>query len=362
MLALLAAGCGGDSADNGSRPAEPSAAEAAAERPLTWEAVAASGQRETADCALAWNDWIVEADYESQGIAQQATLAGVGWTRQEGICQIQLFRDSGSTTGAFFLGACAGGLCQWQFGAIVEALKKASRSNASVNPDGTLTPRSTSDSSDTSSARGGLIYEPKVLACFQSWNKWVGEHPLDTGEQVAPSALVGTFPGGDCSVAFFRDVNSAATPAIKCSGDQAARFWDCGPGGDENDSRSANAYVNPDWTLRAVETSPPAGSGTDTRPQDEPAPTSEVQECGNKQGGGSWTYGAVDGAGIFNLTARNLPCPNARFIVDHIRFRSRPPYEPYYPGWSCRREQQGFESSETRCMSGNKIIRWQSGA
>jgi hypothetical protein len=87
--------------------------------------------------------------------------------------------------------------------------------------------------------------------------------------------------------------------------------------------------------------------------------TSAIQECGNKPAGGAWTYGQVDGAGHFNLTARNVSCPEARYLVDHINFESS---SLYYPGWSCGYVRQEFEFSDIRCTSGIKVIRWQTGA
>jgi hypothetical protein len=90
--------------------------------------------------------------------------------------------------------------------------------------------------------------------------------------------------------------------------------------------------------------------------------TSDVRECGNKPAGGAWTYEQVQGAGHFNLTARNVSCADARDIVDQITFETDPPYEPQYPGWSCTYVRQEFEFSDIRCTSGSKVIRWQSGA
>ena len=90
--------------------------------------------------------------------------------------------------------------------------------------------------------------------------------------------------------------------------------------------------------------------------------TPAIQECGNQPAGGSWTYGDVDGAGHFNLTAQGLSCTEARYIVDHINFGSSPPYEPNYPGWSCAYVKQEYEFTDIRCTSGSKVIRWQGAA
>ena len=90
--------------------------------------------------------------------------------------------------------------------------------------------------------------------------------------------------------------------------------------------------------------------------------TSTTQECGNKPADGEWTYGEVEGAGHFNLTARNVPCDEARAIVDRVAFATAPPYEPSYPGWSCRYVSRGQEFTDIRCTSGDKVVRWQSGA
>jgi hypothetical protein len=86
---------------------------------------------------------------------------------------------------------------------------------------------------------------------------------------------------------------------------------------------------------------------------------SAIQECGNKPAGGAWTYEQVQGAGHFNLTARNVSCAEARSVVDQIDFSSDP---PSYPGWTCEFVAQEYELSDIRCTSGIKVLRFQTGS
>ena len=84
-----------------------------------------------------------------------------------------------------------------------------------------------------------------------------------------------------------------------------------------------------------------------------------IEECGSKPAGGAWTYGEVQGAGLFNLTASNVSCVEARSLVDQVDFSSDP---PSYPGWTCQFISEGYEFADIRCTSGIKVVRWQTGA
>jgi hypothetical protein len=90
-----------------------------------------------------------------------------------------------------------------------------------------------------------------------------------------------------------------------------------------------------------------------------------IRECGNygwitDEGTTGWTYGEVDGAGIFNVTTRKVSCRYARRFVRswdgqvggrrHRRFR-------------CRYVSQAYEYADVRCTRrSGKVIRWQTGA
>jgi hypothetical protein len=92
------------------------------------------------------------------------------------------------------------------------------------------------------------------------------------------------------------------------------------------------------------------------------ASAAPVRECGNwgyiesaaKTG---WTNGQISGAGIFNVTTRNVGCSTARRFVR--RYRGT---DSYYPAWRCR-ETNDYEFSDVRCTAANgRVIHWQTGA
>jgi hypothetical protein len=93
-----------------------------------------------------------------------------------------------------------------------------------------------------------------------------------------------------------------------------------------------------------------------------PAAAVPVRECGNygyldSRGMVGWTRGQVDGAGIFNVTSRNVPCSTARRFV--LRYRDT---DTYFPTWRCR-ESNDYEFSDVRCAaSRGRVIHWQTGA
>jgi hypothetical protein len=87
-----------------------------------------------------------------------------------------------------------------------------------------------------------------------------------------------------------------------------------------------------------------------------------IRECGNRPLGGTWTYGEVQGAGDFNVTARNVSCATARAVVERVRFASKPPHEPHLAGWSCAYVSKQEEVADIRCTAGSNVVRWQTGS
>ena len=92
-----------------------------------------------------------------------------------------------------------------------------------------------------------------------------------------------------------------------------------------------------------------------------PAHAASIVECGNygatASGRVGWTYGDIEGAGIYNVTTRNVGCATARRFVR--RYRGT---DTYYPTWRCR-EINDYEFSDIRCTaSRGRVIHWQTGA
>jgi hypothetical protein len=92
-----------------------------------------------------------------------------------------------------------------------------------------------------------------------------------------------------------------------------------------------------------------------------PAHASPIIECGNYGASASgrvgWTDGDIEGAGIYNVTTRNVGCATARRFVR--RYRGT---DTYYPTWRCR-EVNDYEFSDVRCAaSRGRVIHWQTGA
>ncbi len=97
------------------------------------------------------------------------------------------------------------------------------------------------------------------------------------------------------------------------------------------------------------------------------ASAAPIRECGNygyKNGAVRWTYGEIEGAGIFNVTSRRVWCSVARRVA-------RRAYNTYergdtvwrWKGWRCKRVKTGYESSDTRCTKRRiHIVRWQAGS
>ncbi len=89
-----------------------------------------------------------------------------------------------------------------------------------------------------------------------------------------------------------------------------------------------------------------------------------IRECGNygwpegyKGSKPIWTFGPLDGAGIFNVTTRRVRCAAARDFVEDWNGQSR------FRGFRCRTRTTGIEESDTRCTaSRGRVVRWQSAA
>jgi hypothetical protein len=87
-----------------------------------------------------------------------------------------------------------------------------------------------------------------------------------------------------------------------------------------------------------------------------------VRNCGNYDGL-EWTYDQIQGAGIFNVTARNTGCGTAR----RISLRSFNTYRGgrrwQYGRWTCKIVRQGYEYTKARCArSGGRVVKWETGA
>ena len=87
-----------------------------------------------------------------------------------------------------------------------------------------------------------------------------------------------------------------------------------------------------------------------------------VRECGNYDGV-EWTFEQIQGAGIFDVTAKNVGCGTARRVVLRSGTTYKHPQTRWrYGRWTCRFRSTGIESSATRCARGNRVVRWESGA
>ena len=80
-----------------------------------------------------------------------------------------------------------------------------------------------------------------------------------------------------------------------------------------------------------------------------------IKECGNYSvEKDRWTYGTVYGAGIFNLTTRNVTCRYARNIVTSANGMAT---------FNCKTLDEAYEYADIRCTrKAGKVIRYQTGA
>lgn len=95
------------------------------------------------------------------------------------------------------------------------------------------------------------------------------------------------------------------------------------------------------------------------------ASAAPIKECGNygwieDEGRTGWTYGPIDGAGIFNVTTRKVRCRYARRFVLSLDGQVG---SDRHRGFKCRYVSEEYEYADVRCTRrGGKVIRWQTGA
>ena len=92
-----------------------------------------------------------------------------------------------------------------------------------------------------------------------------------------------------------------------------------------------------------------------------PASAAGIRECGNYgdhgDGKSRWGMSDIRGAGLYNLTTRNVSCSTARRFAR--RYKGT---DTGYPTWRCR-EVSEYESYDVRCTaSRGRVIRWQGGS
>lgn len=97
-----------------------------------------------------------------------------------------------------------------------------------------------------------------------------------------------------------------------------------------------------------------------------PPASAEVVECGHYDYGGDfWTYDRddIEGAGIFNVVGRDVSCSTARRISRRA-FSSNPDNRKRwrYGRWSCRWRATGYESANSRCERGRRLVKWTTAA
>ena len=80
-----------------------------------------------------------------------------------------------------------------------------------------------------------------------------------------------------------------------------------------------------------------------------------IQECGNYSvEKHRWIFGTVYGAGIFNLTTRNVSCRYARNLVTSGNGGAT---------FNCKTLDEAYEYADIRCTRrGGQVIRYQTGA
>lgn len=75
-----------------------------------------------------------------------------------------------------------------------------------------------------------------------------------------------------------------------------------------------------------------------------------------------WTSGPIDGAGIFNVTARGARCPVARRVVFGANRNASPHGRWTFKSWQCRNLRTGYEYAKVRCTSHGRAVQWETGA
>ena len=101
------------------------------------------------------------------------------------------------------------------------------------------------------------------------------------------------------------------------------------------------------------------------------AQAAPVKECGNYDYASGFTSQPIQGAGVYNITARVISCISARRVMlrSHRKWNSGVNASD---GWwinaagrrfSCRLVEEGHEYLDARCTaSGGRVARWQEGS
>ena len=96
------------------------------------------------------------------------------------------------------------------------------------------------------------------------------------------------------------------------------------------------------------------------------APASaHIRECGGYDPGHGFVNGDPQGAGVYNITARVVPCRTARTVVRryYIENYCGRRLSCYVGAWNCRTRRLGIEYFDTRCTrAGGRVVRFQHGA
>lgn len=94
-----------------------------------------------------------------------------------------------------------------------------------------------------------------------------------------------------------------------------------------------------------------------------------IRECGNygwvsSRGRTGWTYGTIDGAGIFNVTSRVVNCRTARRVtLGSIRTAGPDPGPWHWRAWRCRTLVERHEYADIRCTAHHgRVVRYQTAA
>ena len=87
-----------------------------------------------------------------------------------------------------------------------------------------------------------------------------------------------------------------------------------------------------------------------------------VRDCGTFNGL-EWSNEPLEGAGIFNVRAKNTSCTTARRVTLRAFTTYRGGRRWQYGKWSCKILDQAIEYTKARCArSGDRVVRWETGA
>jgi hypothetical protein len=255
-------------ADGATGEGHSSASKAAAPAPATSSATSVQAAPRLTDqrsqlCIVGWNDYVAQSPVEGLAVAGAAGATVYPVDNPPGACQIFFWTDEGHTEAVIATGLALPGTNPPERWAVSPTPGQSDgsyrvRQTVRLNRDGTL-----SRLLDSRQAEGRLPVlgngstASGAARCTDSWNEAITSQSLNL--PIAPAAAwVWAFPSGTCTVTFFRDANSPATPGIKCVD---APNWECDPGSDEEDSRVANARVNNDGTVKLGAPTPPKKPG-----------------------------------------------------------------------------------------------------